>query len=105
MAIKLIDRIHGAIRGFKDPLYENVPFELLAYNAPTGYHEPPLEGAVIYLCDGEDPRCACHLKDALCQHTTDITHARNFKNIMNPGDNALWVEIDEEDKEVKTDES
>ncbi len=102
MRIKLIDRIRGAIRGFKDPLYENVPFELLAYNAPVGYCEPPLEGAVLYLCDGKEPECACHLKNEFCQHTTNISHARNFKNTADPGDKALWVEMDEEDREAVT---
>lgn len=39
---------------------------------------------VMYLCDGEKPDCEkihCYknMSDGLCRHTSDITHAVNFK--------------------------
>jgi hypothetical protein len=101
MRIKLIDRIRGAIRGFKDPFYENVPFERLAYYAHVACCEDPQVDPVYYLCDGKRPECACDLKDSFCGLTADISHAKNFKNIgksMNPDGPSIWVEMDEEDR-------
>lgn len=102
MKIKFIDRICGAIRGFKDPLYENVPFELLMYNKPLDSGDRPQEKSIFYLCDGKKPECACGLRDILCGMTTDISHAKNFKDIgksMNPEGPSIWIEVDEDYRE------
>lgn len=60
MKIKLIDRIRGAIRGFKDPVRPEV----------------------LYLCDGKQPECSGNCStDCRCIYTADIAHAKNFKEV------------------------
>lgn len=101
----LMDRIRGAIRGFKRPSAEigAVTFGVDIKNCAK-CDKINDNSTVLYLCDGKDPRCNCGLKDKFCRRTTDISHASNFKDIgksMDPDGYSLWVEMDEEDKEVE----
>lgn len=52
-----------------------------------------METRVIYLCDG----LACPSCSEFCKHTSDISHAKNFKML----DKTLAVEMTEEEKKEK----
>lgn len=104
MKIKLIDRIRGAIRGFKDPKSKQIGGVTFGFDIKQCVKRDLKWGlgSVYYLCDGKKPECACDLKDEFCGMTTDISHARNFKDVgksMDPVGSSIWVEIDEEDRE------
>lgn len=40
--------------------------------------KPSISNA-LYLCDGKNPKCGPNPDCDLCQHTADITHAKNFE--------------------------
>lgn len=52
---------------------------------------------IVYLCDGlkcENGSCKMDIPDDMkCKHTSDITHAKNFKEI----DTGKYMEVDHAD--------
>ena len=54
--------------------------------------EQKRETDIIFLCDGACPECEgaplCYKNGGTCEHTFDVTHARNFFKVPKGG----WVE-------------
>lgn len=54
------------------------------------YEKDPTEVQIAYICDRQ--QCG-NCSYPLCSHTTDITHAVNFKNMAN-GTDFMYMEND-----------
>ena len=60
--------------------------------------------SIMYLCDGKVTECRktnCYLDGGFCRHTSDISHAINFR-LMQSG---RYSEIAIEDKDAKASRS
>ena len=80
--MKLVDRLRNAWKAFNKPIFD-IGVEFCA-SCDRG-DEP----RVIYICDQKQCR---NCSSPMCNHTTNIEHAVNFKKF----DENIWVEKVEE---------